>query len=1604
MWKRFRSRKQAGSEDPSVSGSSSTSAIYRPTHPLPEPTLSLPERPLVQRDESDRSAAPDVQARLFSSQTSIGYRGQDSQDRRNDPFGLLVLHAPAQRSVDILFIHGLGGTSLRTWCYNRELEYLWPKLWLPEEPDLSAARILTFGYNAHFSSKKEKVSLTIGDFANDLLFRMKYGERGPERLGQVPIIVVAHSMGGLVFKKAFIHGHLNEEFHGIISSIKAVLFLATPHRGTDLAKTLNKILTSSVFGHSPKDYVSELARKSPTIDELNDSFRHLASKLKIFSFYETLNTDVGPMSFMIVEKYSSVLGYPDETPHPLIANHHDVCKFKSTDDPNYVSVVGALRSVIATARISKETSSSAEEDLAQVTTLLGISAPPEDDIAACRAVRKAGTCEQFLETKEFNDWKGGRSSPVLWVYAPPGNGKSTMCSAVVDDLLEQGQHCAYFFFKHESRQKRSVSNMLRSLAYQSALIVPSYCHALADLAKSGLRLHALDTVTLWKKLYLQVLSSLRHEVIYWILDGIDESESVEQLVDLIPMVSGSEPLIRVLVFSRPLPAISRSFQRIGEIVSVDTMALPSNEGDIRLYVTDRIEHLPSNDNFRAEIISEIIRRSQGSFLWASLVLNRIVRCHRQGQVKRVLSETPDGMDELYDRMLSTVENLEFQEDKILARILFAWAMYAKTPLTVDELSEPYSDEFGSIMDLKHTISQICGQFVTVDTHNRVSLVHDSARQYLQESSPHSFSLDRQTAHEDLLCKCLDILCDSGLQGKINTLRVPKFLPYAATSWAFHLENCLPKSDRVFDALVKFFSSTSPLPWIQYLSMSNHLAELIAVSRSITSFSHRRKKIDAGGIQVLNLQSDLSLIDSWAIDLSRLPARFGRYLLEDPQLIHTCIPALSPTSSVIYQRFSESPTATLSISSPSNSEWNDCLARVSANAGRALRLAVTASYLAVATDKPMGRITLWDTTLFQSFGALDAGEYIDSLAFNNSGSLLACCGISRTCIWKTETCSLTLNVRNPSRQRALELRFTETDSLMVVTDLGRIYSLSSSEDMNGSADWVQLNPALMQETNFPEGMFLGTPSSVSFNNDCTQIAVWYRAFPLSIWNIDPPKMVARLKLKTNQGQMMVRSHTGTTKVVWHPSGAQLIGIHGEVFRWSPVNNTYKAVKERAGVVPDEIQCNPNGLVFITSDVEGTIKIYDVETMIIIYKLTSENMINKVCFSPSGFRFYDLRGSYCNIWEPNCLLQLADADGLGERFWYDADNMDSASISIPAIESQVNSRATITVMATCNRADQHVAYINIDGVVELYHPISSSRHVIEQAIVGIDLDVLAWNQSHDQLALVLLNGAVMIKEISTDDAGHGQPSVKNVYSEKGSQLEGRGHVKQLLFDTTGKLLLVHGASKSQVLSLPNGEVTAERDTSEALPAHWMQHPSRPDALISVSISHVSIFSWNLQEERSVALEIPLHPSGPLTIDLICQNYYSRLLLLRTSSFHLRGPNYGFIVLSTSTYLSIQGGLGTQTPISPIDISKSIVEAVLFPLGILPDGRLVFLDNNFWVCTAHISDKTDIMTRHFFMPHDWVTDSGLRLCQLLQDGTILCPRNGGVAIIQNNMVAEW
>lgn len=1435
---------------------------------------------------------------------------------------------------------------------------------------------------------------------------------------------------------------MNEEYKDIISKINAVLFLSAPHRGTDLADVLNKILSSSVFGHSPKDYVHELTKKSPTIDDLNEQFRHHAEKLQIFSFYETLTTTVGPIKTLILEKHSAVLGYQHETSQPLVANHHDVCKFTSPEDPNYQSVKGALRSIVNSVRLSNKKRIDPDQDNGSLRKWLGVSGTPEDDLTEIRSNRKPGTCEALLEATEFDKWfnSESRCPELLWLNAPPGSGKTFQSSFIIDRIQIFNAKCAYWFFEYRDARKRSLRDMLRSIAYQIAVQDPGYRQALVQLQRTGAQVANGDSQSIWRNLLGSKISKCQSRI-YLVIDALDEAESSKNLLDLFSSFGSTNASLNIILVSRPLSSIRNSFQRLRKRVpdmNITEMALKDNLEDIRLLATDEMDDFPGQDAFKNEVIDEVVSRSEGNFLWASLVLRKVLRCHRQEDIRRVLSGTPDGMDQLYERMVEAIAKLELEEDKALSKILLSWAMYSIRPISVGDLKGPYSAELCSIIDLQHTVSQLCGEFATLDNQGRITLVHQTAREYLKTTRALPFSLSPSEVNEDMFCQCLTSLCDSSLKAKIRQGKTPSFLGYAAVSWHIHLERSSVHSDRTLQLLVKFLDDSAVLTWIQYLAVYENLAVLVSVSGSLRSFVRKRRKADSAKPPMLHRIPELALIEAWAVDLLKMTAKFGSYLLEDSEAIYKYIPSLSPHNSTLYKNHHSTSSSRISVSGLSNMDWDDCLARVSNGSEPSLHVSVSAQHLAVANDSPNGSIRLFSNVIFQEDFYLSTGEPICSIKFSQSGALLACHGLDHTYVWKVDDRSLVAKVENPCQERAETLEFGPLEKFIIIaTNMRRIYQLCLDGIAKNSA-WTGLDPSLLEETSLPDGAFINSPSSLAFNPDCSQLAVAYKGFPLSIWNLDPPEMVTRCSVRRQtQRHAAGTTWTGVTRVVWHPFNGQVLGIYrdGQIFKWGPMDDTHEEVRQELDATPSEISVAQNGLVFATSDVRGTIKIYDFAHMAPMYKLTSDDIIMAIAFSPDSKRFYDLRGAYCNVWEPSCLTRMVEScrtenqddsesmtssefqSGRAESM-ADVDDTYSTVASLAASEAHADSRPAITAVTTVRDNQRLVLYAKENGAVELSDTGRQRSYVLAQSAYGMAMGVIALSPKGNFAAYSLLNGKVTVKSIKVS-LKTGKLIAKEVLREKNDV--DRGIVNQILLHRELRKLLVCGSSKIEVVSFETeriATVTEKRldiELPERQAARWEGHPTDHNTLLAFKASCIEAYSWDDLSKPRYTIPIDLfarngHVTSVLpeatyiTLEKVVPSPEARAHLAIVSFKEANTKMFSFVLLDTSP-LYQENSEATAATILPIDLPEKIAEMVEQPVGFLDDGRFVFLDGALWVCTTRLrAGVNEEVKRHFFLPRDWLNSAGLGLCRVQSDGAFLCPSKGELAVVRGDLGMDW
>lgn len=140
-------------------------------------------------------------------------------------------------AIDIVAVHGLGGDAFATWTHAKSKKF-WLRDFLRQQiPD---ARIMTFGYNADAAFGQSTAEII--DHAKSLLASLVDKREEADEIHR-PLMFIAHSLGGIVVKQALLQVRLEPRYHTIKDSTLGLIFLGTPHRGSDKA-TYGKVLAT----------------------------------------------------------------------------------------------------------------------------------------------------------------------------------------------------------------------------------------------------------------------------------------------------------------------------------------------------------------------------------------------------------------------------------------------------------------------------------------------------------------------------------------------------------------------------------------------------------------------------------------------------------------------------------------------------------------------------------------------------------------------------------------------------------------------------------------------------------------------------------------------------------------------------------------------------------------------------------------------------------------------------------------------------------------------------------------------------------------------------------------------------------------------------------------------------------------------------------------------------------------------------------------------------------------------------------------------------------------------------------------------------------------
>lgn len=194
------------------------------------------------------------------------------------------------RIQSIIAVHGLNSRSKKTadhaWDTWRTPPDTHGRLWLREDlPEyVPQSRIYLYEYNSTAVYGNDRS--TFIDKANELLEAIRAKRDGVETR---PILLLGHSMGGLLIKQALINAHNNSKYMLIKEVTTGLAFFATPHRGgnwklVSLGRLATKIATTMGF-QKGDDVIETLKDGSIFSDIMQEQWRHQLLEYNIVSFW-----------------------------------------------------------------------------------------------------------------------------------------------------------------------------------------------------------------------------------------------------------------------------------------------------------------------------------------------------------------------------------------------------------------------------------------------------------------------------------------------------------------------------------------------------------------------------------------------------------------------------------------------------------------------------------------------------------------------------------------------------------------------------------------------------------------------------------------------------------------------------------------------------------------------------------------------------------------------------------------------------------------------------------------------------------------------------------------------------------------------------------------------------------------------------------------------------------------------------------------------------------------------------------------------------------------------------------------------------------------------
>ncbi|KAK6360741.1 hypothetical protein TWF730_006866 [Orbilia blumenaviensis] len=455
----------------------------------------------------------------------------------------------------------------------------------------------------------------------------------------------------------------------------------------------------------------------------------------------------------------------------------------------------------------------------------------------------------FFEVRKYIIWRESNEISLFHIKGGAGKGKTMLAIGIIEQLESLSSNASanvaitYFFCQNGNYELNTPQGIIKGLILRLVNQREEAAQVLRERwdPKTECFTDCKGTPP-WQMLwfmFLKMLDDCKCSRVYVIVDALDECQDVDSFLEHLVQTGLNRPSkIKWLLTSRPLDAAWRELPVGSDLVLEDYE--PAVAGGVAAYVTEKTNKLNNQKHYgielRREIENQLIRKAEGSYMWVSLVYEKLKEVDRHDALVTI-QDSPLGLPSFYKKALNQLNSgdpvLVMKCTRLLKVIMLAYR-----PLTMVELGTflALSDE----PDAVNMLIDRCSSFIKRQGFPEVMVefVHQSARDYLAGLDGQSIlGPDERYRHGEIALSCIKSLLqhleiDLGSLLRPDSTREPRNnslvsgISYAATFWSQHLK-VAEGTTLIEDALgeqgkVGLFLRTKFLEWLECLSLLDRL--------------------------------------------------------------------------------------------------------------------------------------------------------------------------------------------------------------------------------------------------------------------------------------------------------------------------------------------------------------------------------------------------------------------------------------------------------------------------------------------------------------------------------------------------------------------------------------------------------------------------------------------------------------------------------------------------------------------------------------------------------------------------------------------------------------